>query len=291
MTNRNLLLGGGEKLTAKSPIKRGSGPKKRPYKIDDTRRLIQQSLLDIQSEIIALPQDAKPRGEGVFELTLHPAFLARSYYPNKLLRATGLRDIGSKETVVIPKNVTNARDSNKEQATATLYIAGEVDHVRRLLNFLMSDDTEKTVRDELTEIESVGWIRGIDKIKGKLPADQKLHSFEVALHIGEAEEDIFAAFIDFANKNSAKVDAKRKIQVGGITFVPVEATTLAIQNLSSFSFLRVARTMPELRLALPNVVRQSFPNVNLELPQTPALFQGKPVAIFDGGLGASDLAM
>ena len=73
--------------------------------------------------------------------------------------------------------------------------------------------------------------------------------------------------------------------------MPVEATTLAIQNLSSFSFLRVARTMPELRLALPNVVRQSFPNVNLELPQTPALFQGKPVAIFDGGLGASDLAM
>jgi hypothetical protein len=99
MAERNLLLSGGEKLATASEIKRGSGPKKRPYQIADTRAMIGESIATVEAAIRALPEGSKPRGEGVFLLTLHPAFLARSYYPVNLLRAAGLRDVGSRAKV------------------------------------------------------------------------------------------------------------------------------------------------------------------------------------------------
>ncbi|MBK3787239.1 S8 family peptidase, partial [Paraburkholderia aspalathi] len=138
-------------------------------------------------------------------------------------------------------------------------------------------------------LESVTWIASEEKFKGALPQGTQTHAFEVALHAGSKEEDIVAAFAAFAKKLDAKADLGRRIQVGGLTFVPVLASAEAMRRLTEFSFLRVARPMPALRTAIPNVVRQSYPGIACELPSAGAMYEEERVAIFDGGLGSNDL--
>ncbi len=140
MAERNLLLGKGEALASSKEIKRNSGPKKYPYTLEEIRTEISSSLEQVQLSLSALPKAAKPRGEGVFELTLHPAFLAKSYFPKRILKKAGLRDVGSKETSIVPRHVTDIRDAGKLQATATLFIAGTESAVANLRGLLKSSD-------------------------------------------------------------------------------------------------------------------------------------------------------
>lgn len=290
MTERNLLLGKGEALTTAREIKRGSGPKNFPYTVEEVREAISSSLEHVERSLSKLPKGAKPRGEGVFELTLHPAFLARSYFPKSILKKSGLRDVGSKETSIVPRHVTDARDAGKKQATATIYLAGKESAVAALRSILHSTTHTKQIEKELKEIESVRWIDNENKIRGDLPDDDEQHAFEVALHAGADEEDVVASFAEFVRAHLGKADLKRRIKVGGLTFIPVYATSAAMMEIASHSFLRVARPMPELRIAHPTMARTTMSSYATSLPTQTAYMPDKYAAIFDGGLGTSDLS-
>lgn len=290
MSERNLLLGHGEKLTSASPITRGGGPKNFPYVLQDVREALGKPLEQIVKAIQELPTTAKPRGEGVFELTLHPAFLGRSYFPDSTLRQSGLRDLGSKETIVIPRKVTNIHDEGKQQATATLFVAGNIPAVQEFTSLLFSNSTPRALQRELQEIESLSWIKSESKIVGTLPNDDDVHSFEIVLHAGADEEDIVAAFAELAKNMDAKAEIKRRIRVGRLTFLPLLARASTLKALSDFSFLRVARPMPTLRITHPSIVRQNISGAVPALPSGTALDSTHRVAIFDGGLGTKDLS-
>ena len=290
MSERNLLLGKGEALATAQTIKRGSGPKKFPYTIEEVRAEISTSLEQVQRSLSALPKAAKPRGEGVFELTLHPAFLGRSYFPKNILKKAGLRDVGSKESSIIPRQVTDIRDAGKLQATATLFIAGTESAVANLRSLLKESSISSTLEKELKEIESIRWVNSESKIRGQLPQGNGPHAFEVALHAGSDEEDIVASFADFVRAHSGKADLKRRIKVGGLTFIPVYASSEAIVAIASHTFLRVARPMPELRIAHPTLARSTLANYSTTLPNQAAIAPDKAAAIFDGGLGTTDLS-
>lgn len=290
MEQRNLLLGGGEKLVSTSEIVRGGG-KKWPYSIDQVRNRVLPELVSVQSQISDLPDNARPRSEAVFEVTLHPAFLSRSYYPVDMLEISGLRDVGSRESIIIPELVTNLRDAGKELATATLYLAGNDAAIENFKKLLMGEVKKplKKVEQDFKKIESIGFRKATHKVMGDIPDDEERHSFEVALHAGSSEEDIVAAFSRFAKRYDASVDLARRIQVGGLTFVPVEATSEALEKLAEFSFLRVARPMAEIRAYLPDTLRKSMPLVVPKLPEPTSLAAFERTAIFDGGLGTEDL--
>ncbi|WP_434120035.1 hypothetical protein [Pseudomonas fortuita] len=164
----------------------------------------------------------------MFELTLHPAFLGRSYFPKSILKKAGLRDVGSKETSIIPRQVTDIRDAGKIQATATLFIAGTESAVANLRTLLEASSIPSSLEKELKEIESIRWINNESKIRGQLPQDGEQHAFEVALHAGPDEEDIVASFAEFVRAHSGKADLKRRIKVGGLTFIPVYASSKAM---------------------------------------------------------------
>lgn len=289
MTERNLLLGKGEALTSARAIKRNSGPKKFPYTLEQVRESITDALEHVQKSLAELPAEARPRGEGVFELTLHPAFLARSYFPKSILRKSGLRDVGSKETTITPRNVTDPRDSGKAQATATLFLAGNTTAVENLRSLLHSNSLTSTLEKELKEIESVRWVSNVDKIRGELPTGDQPVSFEVALHAGSDEADVVVSFSKYVKSQGGKADLKRRLTVGGLTFIPVTANSAAILKIANHAFVRVARPMPELRMAHPTMARTTFGGPIPELPKEPAHSPERFVAIFDGGLGCSDL--
>ncbi|MWL87158.1 S8 family peptidase [Cupriavidus sp. SW-Y-13] len=290
MPNKNLLLGGGEKLAGSAKIVRGGGPKKRPYTLDEVRAELLEPVNDIATALRNVSVGAKPRGEAVFEMTLHPSFLARSYYPAKLLNATGLRDVGSKERTIVPRKASEDRLEGKPHATASILVAGKEDGINRLASFLSSVSVPDYIGQQLTEIESVKWLNSEDKVRGELPVDDASHSFEVALHAGPNEDDIVIGFQRFAMQLGADVDLKRRIRVGGLTFVPVNATSSQLLALSEFTFLRVARPMPALRIAVPNMVRQTMNGIPFALPTGGPIHTSERVAIFDGGLGTADLS-
>lgn len=290
MATRNLLLGGGENLAGRATIVRGGGPKKRPYTLAEVRAELLAPVQGIAATLRSIPVGAKPRGEGVFEMTLHPSFLARSYYPAKLLAATGLRDVGSKEKTIIPRKASEGRLEGKPHATASILVAGREDGINKLASFLAAASVPDYIGQQLAEIESIQWIGSEDKVRGDLPADDDRHSFEVALHAGANEDDIVIGFQRFAMQLGADVDLKRRIRVGGLTFLPVTATSSQLLALSEFTFLRVARTMPALRIAVPNMVRQTMNTIPFALPVGGPIHPSERVAIFDGGLGTADLS-
>jgi hypothetical protein len=289
MATRNLLLSGGERLTSTAKIVRGGGTKKMPYSLDDVREAIAAPLKEIETEISTIESAAKPRGEGVFEITLHPSFLARSYYPAAVISTAGLRDVGSRERTIVPRVTTKNGAEDKPHATASIFVAGQAADVRRLGELLDSDRAPDVVKRQLREIESVNWISTEDKLRGVMPEDGRAHSFEVALHAGAAEDDIVVAFKRFAASKDAEADLARRIRVGGLTFLPLTATVGQLRELSKFTFLRVARPMPPLRIADPALRRAVSGRSTISLPSTLALHPTERAAIFDGGLGTSDL--
>lgn len=290
MVTKNLLLGGGERIAGRAAIVRGGGPKKRPYTLAEVQSRLLARVHDIAVALRNTPAGAKPRGEGVFEMTLHPSFLARSYYPAKLLAATGLRDVGSKERTITPRKASEGRLEGKPHATASILVAGREDGINRLASFLTDDKVPEYIGQQLTEIESIQWLSSEDKVRGELPVDDARHSFEVALHAGANENDIVIGFQRFAMQLGADVDLKRRIRVGGLTFLPITATSSQLLALSQFTFLRVARPMPALRIAVPNMVRQTMNAIPFALPAGRPLHPSERVAIFDGGLGTADLS-
>ena len=290
MATRNLLLGGGEKLTAKAEIKRGGGDKKMPYSLSEVRAALTGSLETVEMKLKAVAREAKPRGEGVFEVTLHPSFLARSYYPSKLLDEVGLRDMGSKEVTLVPRKAIEARLDGKPHATASIFVAGSEADVKRLTDLLGNDRTPDVFKKQLLSIESISWVDNEEKLRGPLPDDQASHAFEVALHAGAKEDDIVLAFFKYAQQLNARVDLVRRIRVGGLTFLPLTATLEQLRSLSEFTFLRVARSMPDIRLSLPDTTRQVISSKSSTLPTVKPLHPDARVAIFDGGLGTTDLS-
>ncbi len=289
MTEKNLLLSGGEKLHKTADIVRGNGAKKMPYSFDEVRRQILPEIRDVALKIEGTEPIKKARGEGVFELTLHPAFLARTYYPSSLLRKAGLRDVGSKEKFIKPRTSTKRSKNDQLEATTTIFVAGQPSAIKNLGDILASDKTPEVYKKQFREIESISIINPLDKIKGELPEGLGSFSFEVALHADGEEEDVVISFNRFAKSIEAYVDLSRKIRVGGLTFLPVEATSEQLRKLAEFSFLRVARLMPILRIADPAITRITLKDSLFNLPTEKAIIDGERVAIFDGGLGSTDL--
>lgn len=287
--DRNLLLGNGERLTQTSPFPGGGGPKKYPYAIEEIRQALASPIQTVRTRLHNLPSSAKPRGEAVFQLTLHPAFLGRSYFPEDLLRMSGLRDVGSRQVTIQPRKVSKKRDEGKLLATAQLFVAGDEVALDRFNGLLTSSSTPAALKKQFTEIEELGWLDSDSRLKGDIPENSDSHQFEVVLHAGPSEDDIVHSFFVFAKSLGVEVDLGRRVQVGGLTFLPTKATGSALKELSQFGFLRVARLMPELRVVHPGVTRQATELVVPALPEEAPLFQDGRAAIFDGGLGTEDL--
>lgn len=112
MKKRNFLLGRGERLT--EPVKVPSGPvdKISPYTFAETKERLQPMLNNLADKIRKLSDDVCPEGNTVVALTLNPEFIAKSYYPEKLLRTLGLETIGSRKKVITPEKKRKVKKEN-----------------------------------------------------------------------------------------------------------------------------------------------------------------------------------
>ncbi|MET9534704.1 S8 family peptidase [Streptomyces sp. NPDC006649] len=112
---------------------------------------------------------------------------------------------------------------------------------------------------------------------------------EVGLHLPDRDsQTIVQAFIRYAQTCGVSAEFDRRISVGGLVFIPVQLQGGSMGDLAKFSFLRVVRPMPQLRVFHP--VERSAVATGVSLPAIPEeepLDDSIRMAIFDGGIPTS----
>src|SRR5438876_1012596 len=117
MTKRNFLLGKGERLVEKVVGARGSGPKSHPYTLIEAQERLAPMLTKVVRGIDHLPPEACPSDRAVATLTLNPEYIAKSYFPDHLLKSLGLEAVGSRPRRVTPDKRSRGREPEETLTT------------------------------------------------------------------------------------------------------------------------------------------------------------------------------
>ena len=284
-----MLLGYGETLTSPIEIGSGGGNKKRPYTYDENKSYLINNFEVLLQSIAQIPAEAMPSNNTVAKITLHPAFLSKSYFPEKIISRFDLKSIGSKSVKIKPrKKVDKKSTKNKENfSTACLYIAGNTNDFKSFLDALHNDAFNVGEKLEIATIEEISLYQSEDKIKGIQQSNVK-RPIEVALHTPYSNDSILDSFVTYAENCGATVERQKIIHVNGLTFLPIKANVNEATNVAAFSFLRTIRDLPTLRVHNPVITRTTSDRKSITPPSSEVINSSLQVAIFDGGIGCTD---
>jgi hypothetical protein len=289
MPGPNLLIGSGETLTSEIVRESGGGNTKAyPYTIEQARQRLAPQIHATLKALRALPAQAKPRGEGVSLLTVHPTFLSKWRLPDKIFEAAGLRGLGSKGTMVVPDSDVRLDVNRAEpKLAAHLYLAGKAQAWERLLDLLMSPKTKKGLQDELRRIERIRLQEASDRLT-PMPVSDEV-AIELLLHSGAEDAELLKALEEYARANATRLQFDKRLAVPGLLFIPGVALANRLNQLALFAHIRAIRPLPSLRLNRP-ITRTRLPVPVPALPTEAAFNESTKVVVFDGGLGTADLA-
>lgn len=161
MADRNYLIGFGQRLARPISLKKGGGDKFYPYTFDEAKSRLASDLAETLEGIDALPDLACPDDRTVISLTLHPAFLARSYYPTDLLRDLNLRAIGSRAKPVAVKSKDNlTKKSLKKSVAPELFVSGQRVDLGQFIGSIKKWHPSASIQDDFRKIEEISSLNG-----------------------------------------------------------------------------------------------------------------------------------
>ena len=291
---RKLLFGHGENLISDLPRRSlGGGPKHHPYtdKYEVFARLSPQ-VSAMSDTVMALPDSFCPGGHSVFKLVLHPAYTAKSWFPDKLLRAFDFRVVGSKYVRIVAGGdvpqfrVVGDEEKIRPVLALELFVAGNRNDIGRFTASIATDGPESIAADdlfsEIRKIESVSAFVNGDRIIGTPDELNGATVFELVLHASRYEDSIVSAFVDVASASGVEAVVGKRVHSSRLCFMPLKATDIEkIRAVEGFSFIRLVRKMPNLRDITRDCISGTAPLVTAPLP--PALPSEKGVAVFDIG--------
>lgn len=280
----NFLLGYGETLTEPVTQPPKKAQKHPPYTFLEAKSRVVPMIQAAASEMRSLPRLACPGDQTVAVLTLHPEYLAKSYFPLGLLQSLRLDSVGSRPTVVKPEKWSRKGDPSPTAST-DLFVAGPREAFIGWASGLPHWTERIAGADDLVAIEQLRTQRPKDRIQ-PIRSRAKEVPLEVVLHASaqRASNFIIEGFEAFLQNLNLKADFDRRFHVGGLCFMPMKAPLEAVPKLAEFSFLRVVRGMPRLRMLNPIVRSLPTPGFKCALPNSPAIGSSTRAAIFDGGL-------
>lgn len=282
---QNYLLGYGERLVERIAPPATKPSKAHPYTFDQARSRLQPKMRAVADDVAALPAAACPHDEAVALLTLHPAYLAKSYFPNDLLRNTGMEAVGSRSREVTPEKWTKKADP-RPTITAELYVAGPRKRFAELANTLAQVRETAPGATDLIKIEDFRTLTPEERLK-PLRSDAKHPLLEVVLHAQPtpAFDFVIEGFEEYLDDFDVHPDLDRRIYAEGLCFMPVRVPRDVVKEVVKFAFLRVAREMPRLRQFRPMTrTVPGFTPFSCELPTRGPLDRETRVAVFDGGV-------
>lgn len=283
------LIANGEKLTKEEPYVTGpKGSKAAPYGANDLIGWLAPRLAKAAKAVSQLPDSAKPNGEAVAMVTLHPEFLAKSYFPDALFSSVGLRAVGSRARRIEPRKWTQPKNEASESVPETidLYMAGTAERFQRWATALASGAIAPNRIEELGRLEDIRPLSELDdqgrislkEAKGRQPV------LEAALHVPEGlERIVFPSFEAYAAQVGAEVFRDYRIEVPGLLFVPLRINRSNVNDLAKFSFLRTLRAVARLRSLPPRRITRAM-GKTFAPPSEPPLNPSIRVAVLDGGL-------
>jgi hypothetical protein len=294
---KNYLLGYGERLAERLDPPKTVPSKKHPYTFIEARDRLTPRIYKLTESVDALPDAACPRDEAVAVLTLHPAYLAKSYFPSDLLNAVGLEAVGSRTERIIPekgakllrppagKDGKPRRPEAVSSPTAEIFVAGRRERFRSWAAQLSDWSEQRQGADELVRVENLSLAPPENRIRA-LGSKKETPLLEVVLHA--SADYVIEGFRDYMRTLDIKLDLDRRFQVDGLCFLAARVPRELHVEMAKYSFLRVAREMPRLRQLRPATPVRSF-NVKgfpVSLPKKGPINADLRVAIFDGGVPA-----
>ena len=285
--SKNYLLGYGERLTEPLDPPRLRPSKKHHYTFLEAKARLSPRIASVAEEVELLPDGACPENNTVAVLTLHPAYLAKSYFPLGLLQIVGLEAVGSRSRQIRPEKGAKSpvkgkgHDLELTSPTAEIFVAAPRPAFRRWANTITRWREGESGHDELIRLEDVRVVPPQERLR-PMRTNTDLPLLEVVLHA--TDDYILDGFREYLRSLDVKVDLDRRIQVQGLCFLPVRVPRDVHIEMARFSFLRIAREMPRLRELSPLRASTTVKNFPVELPKGGALNADLKVAVFDGGV-------
>ncbi|HEX8441552.1 S8 family peptidase [Archangium sp.] len=281
---KNFLIGEGERLVTRIPAPLRKPPEKwMPYKFLQARQRLSSRVARLSSDLEQAPDALFPGDRAVALLTLHPAFIAKSYFPGGLLKELQLDMVGSRPRTVTPEVTKNP---NQPAVTSELFVAGERDAFRKWAKEL-PQWTEGGRFEQLVRLEDVRLPKIEDKLRGFTKEQSGQMPIEVVLHADAVTGGfVLEGFRRYLGSLGLNDKLEERIQVGGLTFIALDAPRELVERIAAFSFLRVIRPLPVLRAVWPDAPRApaSEPVATAVLPAVTAASQALRVAVLDGGV-------
>lgn len=277
------LIGKGELLTSDipAPSKKPSA-KLRPYSLAEAKAALLPEIDRANQAFEALPARACPEDVVVARMALHPAFLAKTWFPRALLGDGGLTSVGSRTVRVRPRKTVRKKDP-AETETTEFFVAGTRSAMLALPALVrgLTEDGDRAL--QFAEIEHFYPHTASERIKGGETTQRRV--FEVGLHLlpGASEEEVRAYFKAYAEDCGFHVNEELVFSAGGLIFLAVEGNDDRLQELAKFTLIRVLRSMPRLRAVRP-VPRGAPVSLTFDQPNLEPLSREPKVAILDGGL-------
>ena len=279
------LIGRGELLTHPIEAPRlNPGTKVRPYTLEDAKAALIPQIEQANAVFASLPTKACPDDLVVARMTIHPAYLAKSYFPKAMLDQAGLTSIGSRTVRIHPRRVT-LKSAPEEAETTEFFIAGRRAALQHLPSFARMLTDDMTASQQFAEIESFAPMVAADRIRAIGGLEEQV--FEVGLHLlpDSPQPDIRALFAVFAEDCGFQLNEEFAFTAGGLLFLAIKGPSANIGRLADFTMVRVLRPMPKLRGARP-MTRSTPLAVEFSLPGAEPLSREPKVAVLDGGLPA-----
>jgi hypothetical protein len=282
---KHYLFGNGEKLKESHDPKPRGGPSAPVYTMDDAARIVRPKVKSVADQLRAIPPAACPNGEVIVGIVMHPKFISKSSFPGALLASVGIRPVGARSCDVVPRSATG---TTEPIPTTEIHVAGKPSAFEQLgLDDRLWRETGK-IADDWVKVEDWRFLPAASKVK-PFPRNQKAVLFEAAIYAGPgiAGERVLESFQAFLALLRLQAEISERIDTPGLSFVAVSGAPDQAEQIAAFSFLRVIRQMPGLRLPMFGgefVQPEPFP---ITFPTGPARNQDIKVLILDGGMPAA----
>jgi hypothetical protein len=282
---RYTVLGSGERYVSPAEKKK-PGPPTTPdaRPLDEARALLTPKMTGVLQAVQHMPADRRLE-EVVVELRLGERFLAKSYTPNDLLRATGLTIRGTGTWVQLQpapsRKSREAEDDAQPRSSRALYVSGPLESLARLHRAVSRGLTKGTDAD-LVKLDDIRLPVAADRLRGTFDVHEKRTAVEIVLFdwhdllLKQAVNRVVALLEQFKVKRE-KVRVKAYDR--GPTFIAAVTKPDAMAALGEYNFLRAARPLARVSLT-KTVTRHAYPAARAPItaPQPTA-----QIAIFDGG--------
>ena len=218
MVQQNFLLGKGERLTSNIIMNLGGSPKQAPYTFSEARGRLAPMVAHAATEIDGLPPEACPGDQAIISLTLNPEYIAKSYFPSKLLHDVGMDVVGSRPRRITPQKRSRGREA-VETLTTELFAKGQRSVIRAWSASLPDWQADRWGASDLISIEEIRAPAPSGKIKGPLP-DFGRFSLETVLHASEleAKTDMLRAFAVYLEWRGIEAEFGRRFFCEGPLF-------------------------------------------------------------------------